>query len=44
MKLIAFAGLILLSGFGKEGLASDSLVRLGVLSGSYTDYKYLNYS
>lgn len=41
IKLIVFASLILFFGFNKEGLASDHLVKFGLLTGKYREYLYI---
>lgn len=41
IKLITFAGLILSMGFLKDGLAKDHLIKLGVLTGEYQEYKWI---
>ncbi|KAF1297359.1 hypothetical protein BAU15_11455 [Enterococcus sp. JM4C] len=41
IKLGAFSILILSIGFFKEGLAENHLVKLGLLSGEYTQYKMI---
>ncbi|WP_257204792.1 hypothetical protein, partial [Enterococcus faecium] len=38
IKLVAFASVILINGFLKEGLAKDSVVRFGVLNGNFNRY------
>ncbi|WP_299516598.1 hypothetical protein [uncultured Rummeliibacillus sp.] len=41
LKLVAFSMMILISGFGNEGLATDHLVKLGIISEAYTDYEFI---
>ena len=39
IKLLAFATMILLFGFMKEGFSEDRLIKIGVLTGDFTAFK-----